>query len=127
MNEKELAWKRYSMNIDIYQNFFDIVIKVNLFYYGITGALLSFYYTNISTNADLKYSLLFPALFSFALILLFSYGLWALNKTKEDIEECRKILEMNRFVSVDALIFTVKGSVFFFIITLVGLLYVFCA
>ena len=124
MDEEELAWRRYSKNVDVYTTFMNIVIKINLFYYGITGALLSYYFSNSGNHYELKYALWLPALFSIGLILLFLYGHWAVIKTKEDIEDCKNTLKMNRWVSVDTLIYTIRGSIFFFAVSFIGIFYV---
>jgi hypothetical protein len=74
MEEKQLLWNRYSIHIDLYQKYMDIVLKINLFYYGITGALLSFYFSNNGNNSTIEYGLILPILFSFGLIFLFAFA-----------------------------------------------------
>jgi len=125
MNERQLLWNRYSMHIDAYHKYMDIVVKLNLFYYGITGAILSFYFSKAEVgSAYVKLSLLLPVLFSLALIFLFGYAIKALAVSKIDIINIVRELEMNAFVAIDALIYMLWGSISFVVLVSFGILYV---
>ena len=55
--DRLFKWKKYKMDIDIYKFHMDIVIKFNLLLYGITGAIVGYYF-NISTPG--RHWMLFP-------------------------------------------------------------------
>ena len=51
--DKDILWKQFSLYVDLYKFYMDITMKVNLFYYGITGAILSFLVIHVTTSSDL--------------------------------------------------------------------------
>lgn len=46
MDDRELLWKQYQLNIELYRTYLDLALKLNLFYYAITGAIVSFYFAH---------------------------------------------------------------------------------
>ncbi len=60
MDERQLLWNRYSLHIEMYQKYLDTVLKLNLFYYGITGAIISFYFSNNANGLTTELALLLP-------------------------------------------------------------------
>jgi hypothetical protein len=38
----EIRWRQYALYVDLYKYFFEITIKYNVFYYVITGGIVSF-------------------------------------------------------------------------------------
>lgn len=125
MDDRQLAWNRYAMHIDLYQKYMDIVLKINLFYYGITGALLSFYFSADGNGKTIEYALLLPILFSLGLIGLFWFSVTTLAISNTDIASLVKELEMPYFIRIDALIYLMRGSIGFVVLTTIGLLYIF--
>ncbi len=61
--DKDLLWKQYQMSIDLYKQYLDLVIKFNVFYYAITGAFLSYYFSHLSSDL-VRWSLVFPMIMS---------------------------------------------------------------
>ena len=68
-----LRWKQYELQVGLYKEYLNLVLKMNGFYYVATGALVSFYLSKPQVPW-MKYSLAFPALMSFGLAALFLYG-----------------------------------------------------
>ena len=62
---QDVLLKQYELHMELYKQYLELVLKFNIFYYAVTGAVLSFYFTN---NADVgapRYLLLlFPMLMS---------------------------------------------------------------
>lgn len=73
----ELLWREYQMGVDLYKFYVDLVIKVIVSYYAITGAILSFYFTKTGVPVA-RWALALPCLMSFGLAVLFRWGagLW---------------------------------------------------
>jgi hypothetical protein len=126
MDERQLLWNRYSLHIEMYQKYLDTVVKLNLFYYGITGAIISFYFTNKANGLTTEYALLLPIFVSVLLILFFLFGAISYRVVKQDIKLLTDELKLSHFVRTDALSFLFGGSVILVLTTLVGLLYLFC-
>jgi hypothetical protein len=73
----ELMWREYQAGVDLYKFYVEVVIKVLIGYYAITGGILSFYFA----KADLpfaRWALVLPCVISIALAVLFRWGarLW---------------------------------------------------
>jgi hypothetical protein len=69
----DLLWKQYCLHVDLYKFYLEIAIKVNVFYYAITGGILSFYFSNPKEQFA-KYALVLPAIMSAAFGMLFLVG-----------------------------------------------------
>jgi hypothetical protein len=70
---REIRWRDYALNAQLYQFYIDQIIKVTILYYGITGGILSFCLTRERHDYTLA-ALLLPVLFSIFLAMLFAYG-----------------------------------------------------
>lgn len=73
MDQVDLKWNDFKQNVELHRSYLDLAIKLNMFYYAITGAILSFYFTN-SDIPMAKYALGLPILLSVGLSILF---LWS--------------------------------------------------
>ena len=60
-SQREFLWKQYALHCDIYKFHFEIVIKVVLAMFAVTGALLGYYIKLRSDDTDLSRFLLVPA------------------------------------------------------------------
>jgi hypothetical protein len=125
MDERQLLWNRYSLHIEMYQKYLDAVLKLNLFYYGITGAIVSFYFSNNSNGLTTEFALLLPILVSVLLIIFLISGAISYQIVKQDILFLVNELELSYFVRTDALPFLLWGSVILVTTSLVGLLCLF--
>jgi hypothetical protein len=57
--ERDDLWKEFDKSIDLYKFYLDMVLKASIFIFGITGAIVSYYFSN--TNKPLiKLSLVLP-------------------------------------------------------------------
>jgi hypothetical protein len=72
---KELLWKQYELHLDLYKHYLELALKFNIFYYAVTGAVLSFYFSNAADVGMKRYLLLvFPVLLSFGFGGFFIYA-----------------------------------------------------
>jgi hypothetical protein len=115
------------MHIDLYKKYLDLVLKINLFYYGITGALLSFYFSQNGNGSLIEYSLIMPILFGIGFSVIFIFAVITLGVSMEDIDIIVKKLGMSHYVRIDALLYLLKGSVGLITISTLGLAYVLCS
>src|SRR5210317_945781 len=72
MDEKSIIWKDFEMSVDLHKWYLDFAVKINLFYYAITGAILSFHFSKASPTVSV-FSLLIPTVLSLALGCFFLY------------------------------------------------------
>jgi hypothetical protein len=87
---KDDAWKHYQIHADIYMNHLELVLKLNLFYYAITGAILSFYMSNRLP----RLILVFPFLMSVGIAVFAFYGLVLVRRMQRELELVRSALNM---------------------------------
>jgi hypothetical protein len=86
---RKLQWREYAVQVDLYKHYMDMLMKVNAFFYIITGGILSFYFVNFG-KPFVRYALLFPILMSFLLGAIFFYGA---SKWKIVVRIMREALE----------------------------------
>jgi hypothetical protein len=44
-SEVELLWRQYELQVELYKQYLDLVLRFNVFYYAITGGILSFFFS----------------------------------------------------------------------------------
>jgi hypothetical protein len=80
----DLLWKQYELHIDLYKHYLELVIKFNVLYYAITGAILSFYFSQ--DNLDIiRFSLIFPVAMSLCFSIFFIYASRLVEVVREDV------------------------------------------
>lgn len=84
MDATELKWNDFKQNVELHRSYLELAIKLNMFYYAITGAILSFYFTN-SDIPMAKYALGLPILLSIALSILFLWSAVLANNLRSHI------------------------------------------
>lgn len=73
MDESDIKWNDFKMSVDLHRSYLDLAIKLNMFYYAITGAILSFHFANSELPTG-KYALILPVLLSIGLTIFFFWG-----------------------------------------------------
>jgi hypothetical protein len=116
MNDRELLWKQYELNINLTRSYLELALKLNLFYYAITGAILSFYFTH-PEEPLIRFSLALPVLMSVAFSGLFVYGAWISRYTRDEIFRIRDSLRLQVApeVRVLAVFLYILAAIFFFV------------
>ena len=93
MTRDEL-WKHYEIKIDLYKHYLKLTIEINVFYYAITGALLSYYLAHRDDPAA-RFSLVLPLLMSVLFGLLFLYGAIINKFSRAEIFRVREALGLH--------------------------------
>ena len=123
MDRRELLWRQYSLHIDLYKFYMDLVVKFNIFYYAVTGAIASFYFANPSIS-NLKYSLLLPLVMSITFAGLFGYGAWLMRILRQDVFEIRNELVLQTAPDVRVLSILLYIFAVVFLLVAAGCAYV---
>jgi phage tail protein X len=89
--DRETLWKQYALHVDLYKFYCDAVVKITVFYYAITGAIISFYFTRTEVGLA-KWGLVLPSALSVGLAVLFVYGTRLLVITRNDVFAIRNQL-----------------------------------
>jgi hypothetical protein len=103
-------WERYVMHVDLYKYYMGFILKINIFYYGITGAILSYYFSNNLNGTKQEMVLFLPIAISVCLYAFFHYAQKAYLVSMEDIDSIADQLGMYRRVRTDAVILLARGS-----------------
>ncbi|MEK6589924.1 MAG: hypothetical protein AABZ11_04520 [Nitrospinota bacterium] len=103
MDDRELMWKQYQLNVDLYRSYLELVLKINLFYYAITGAIVSFYFAHESESL-VRFSLVLPLVMSVAFSGFFVYGAILSRHTRTEIFKIRDALGFQTAPEVRVLI-----------------------
>jgi hypothetical protein len=125
MDVHQLNWNRYALHIDLYKFYFDIIIKLNIFYFGITGAILSYYLANNVNNTQLEYVLFLPVFFGFCITALSIFGDKLLAESKIDINNLVVKMDFDTLVDTSSLNYLMRISAFFIGITSLVVIWIF--
>ena len=96
-------WKQYQLNVDLYRSYLELVLKVNLFYYAITGAIVSFYFAHAG-DPLVRFALVLPLVMSAAFSGFFIYGAVLSRHTRAEIFKIRDALGFHTAPEVQVLI-----------------------
>jgi hypothetical protein len=89
--------KQYQMMVDIYKFHFEMVLKFILFYYAITGAILSFYLTQPNAGFMRTYALLLSSVLGFGFSVFAFLGALEVSPMKDHIAEVARDLHLKVF------------------------------
>lgn len=117
---KDLLWKQYEFNADMYKFYFDAYLKYNLFYYAVLSGTLSFVYLN--KEDCLVYPLLYvPLILGLGFVFLMIYGSKLIKNIGEELLSLTKDLEVNTCPNTSVLVYLFYLGAVLYIITFFGL------
>ncbi len=125
MDKHELWWKHYALNVDLYKFYLELAVKVNVFYYAITGAILAYYFQHSAERLS-RFAMLLPILISFALIGIFLYGSVLLGAVRAEVFKIRDALELESAPDIMVLIVFLRVFAAILILTGIALVWLFC-
>jgi len=111
--EFDKLWCQYEHNTNLYKFYFDLFMKIHLFYYGITGGIIAFYFTHKSIEL-IKYSLLLPILVSLVLMILFWIGADMIKVIGGEILLLTEKLDLNTYPDTSMLSLGFRFSTIFY-------------
>jgi len=123
-NEKHL-WDQYKIFIDNYRFNVEAAIKLNIFHYAITGAILSFYFTHPDIGLA-KWSLFLPFTFSIGLTYLFLSSLKNIEITRAELASIAQFFKLHSIPEVRVLSKLLIVFSVLHIITALAIIVAFC-
>lgn len=72
MDSNSIEWKDFELSVELHKSYLDFLIKLNLFHYAITGAILSFHFSKESPTVSI-FALILPIVLSISLGGFFLY------------------------------------------------------
>ena len=85
MDTNSIEWKDFELSVDLHKSYLEYAIKINLFHYVVTGAILSFHFSQESPNISWL-ALILPTSLSLMLGLFFLYGAKLAMNLKNNIK-----------------------------------------
>lgn len=123
-NDKNILIEHYKINVDLYKQYFDSLVKFNISFYAITGAILSFYFYKPEIGI-IKFSLLFPVFMSIIFGIFFIYASNLVKVSRNDIKSICNSLELDVFPEFNVLAVLLRSFAVIFFITALSLLILF--
>lgn len=116
----EDLWRRYEFHIDLYKHHTELLLKFVVYYYAITGAMLSYYFTEGSITV---FALVLPLTISIVFGWGLLYGSREIESQWDEISHLQSRLGMygNRELRLLGLLLKVFGSLL--ILTSIGLFF----
>ncbi len=100
----DLLWKQYEVFVDLFKFYLDTALKCNIWYYTLTGAILTYYFKNENENTHLKYSLILPVILGIGLGVIFLLGSVQAVDLKRKLTYIREELHLPGAPHTDVLI-----------------------
>ena len=122
--EFDKLWIQFEYNTNLYKFYFNLFIQINLFYYGITGGILTFFFANNSILFK-EYILCLPILISIAFIIFFWIGSNMIKVINEDILKLSDELNLDSYPDTSILRMAFRISSYFYTLIAFFLIFLF--
>lgn len=99
---KERLWRQYEIHIDLYKHHTELLLKFMAYYYAVTGAILSFYFSQ-PENRFAGFSLFLPWFISIIYGFIFLYAGRAVDAQIEAVREFKMVLGIHSYSEVELL------------------------
>jgi len=120
----ELLWRQYQLQVDLYKHYMELTLKFNIFYYALTGGILSFYFSRADVTV-LKYSLVFPIVMSLGYAAIGFYIIPLVERFRMLTVKMTDELGLASGVEFRVLGIIIGSSATLFVIIAIGLLVLF--
>lgn len=115
----DLLWKQFVVQVDLYKFFFDMTVKIDIFYYTITGAILGFY---LNKGGQIRYALPVPIILGLAPLVFFHHGKKGIEKAKLEVDDIQKRLPLKMRLDIKYLPAFLMGHMAMFLASAIALL-----
>ena len=120
MDAQELLWRQYQQNVDLYKFYMDLTVKFNVFFYAVTGAIVSFVLAQHNGNDLIRFSLLLPLVMSLCFAGFFVYGGVLMRVLKRETFAIRDALRLQAAPDVGVLSVLLYLFSFVFLLIAIG-------
>lgn len=107
----DFLWKQYVTFVDLFKFYLDTTLKSNIWFYTITGAILTYYFAHLNKgNANLKFSLILPVILGLGIGVIFLLGSIQAKDMKRKLTYIREELHLPGAPHADVLIIFLQFS-----------------
>jgi len=123
----DLLWRKYELWVTLYRDYLALVLRVNLFFYAITGAIVSYYLAH-QGQPEARYGLLLPFLMSAAFFAFFVYCAQLVPHMRASVFAIRDQLGLGTAVEVRvlAVLLYIFAAIFLVVMIALGWLMLHC-
>jgi len=116
----ETLTKHYEVLIDAYKHHLDLVLKVDAFYYAVTGAITSYYLSKPNVGY-MRFALILPILMGATLAIFVFFAAYWVDPLGHELDRVKDSLGFQAIPSVTfiKLLLVISGA--FFSIVVIGL------
>ena len=122
LDEQERQWRQYALLTEVTKHALELLVKANIFYYAVTGAILSFFVSRTDpTRLSLRLLLVLPLIMGLcflAICVLHACTVW---KPRQEVERFARALGYATWLDPGTLGYWLWASVVFYGLTVVGL------
>jgi hypothetical protein len=93
MPPPDVLWKQYELQVGLYKEYLNLLLRFNAFYYAATGAMVSYYFSKPEIPW-MKYSLLFPVIMSIGFAGFLVFGANRSTFTRQELFQIRDALRL---------------------------------
>src|ERR1044071_9438105 len=93
IDPNNLLWKQYGVFVDLFKFYLDTALKTNIWFDSITGAILTYYFSN-AADPLLKYSLVLPMVLGLGFGIMGLFGSIQANDTRKKLLYIRGELKL---------------------------------
>ena len=116
IDANNLLWKQYGVFVDLFKFYLDTTLKANIWFYSITGAILTYYFKN-SGDPLLKYSLVLPMVLGLGFGIICLLGSIEANDTRKKLSYIRDELKLPGMPHVQVLVyFLIFAGILFIVV-----------
>lgn len=109
LSRDEKLWREYQMSVDLYKFYIDMVIKMLVWYYAVTGGIISFHLTRTAPSFA-RWALVLPLIVSVALAALFVWGARRWQPVRNNAVALSELLKLTDYFELRALDLLLRGS-----------------
>lgn len=116
----EHYWKKYEDNMNLYKYYFDLSIKIIMWYSSVVGAIFAFFILH-RTEQYITFILIIPISLSLFLTSLSVASINLLKVIQSELKKISKKLQMDTYPAIEPLILIMELSSIVFTLVAVGL------
>ncbi|WP_321479784.1 hypothetical protein [uncultured Bacteroides sp.] len=117
-NLSEFLWKEYEKDLELYKFYFNMAIKIIMWYLSVIGAVYAFFISN-QTVKYISILLVIPIFLSFLLMCLSASSISVLNHINDDLKDFSNRLNLKSYPNTIPLIWIMPVCVFAFTLVMV--------
>ena len=120
MDPHELLWRQYQQNVDLFRFYMDLTVKFNVFFYAVTGAIVSYVLANHNGSDIVQYAVILPIVMCIFFALFFVYGAVLMRVLRKDTFAIRDALGLRAAPDVGVLTVFLSGFAIMYVLIAIG-------